>query len=62
MSKLYNQNQPNKTPFAGMFYKLKVSLFVNRLTSWYFSKSALPYWCILSLDSIAILFAVMIAT
>lgn len=47
MSKLYNQNQPNKTPFAGMFYKLKVSLFVNRLTSWYFSKSALPYWCIL---------------
>ena len=41
---------------------MKVSLFVNRLTNWYFSKNALPYWCILALDSLAILFAGIVAT
>lgn len=32
------------------------------LTNWYFSKATLPYWCILALDSIAIVIAGMIAT
>ena len=45
-----------------MLHKMKVSLFVNRLTNWYFSKNALPYWCILALDSLAILFAGIVAT
>lgn len=62
MSDHYIQNAPNKTPFAGVFYKLKVSLFVNKLTNWYFSKNTLPYWCILALDSLAILIAGMFAT
>ena len=57
MSQQNNQNEPNKTPAHGMLHKMKVSLFVNRLTNWYFSKNALPYWCILALDSLAILFA-----
>jgi len=62
MSDNYIQNGPNKTPFAGVLYKLKVSLFVNKLTNWYFSKNTLPYWCILALDSLAILIAGMFAT
>ena len=57
-----NQNETNKTPSNGMLHKMKVSLFVNRLTNWYFSKNALPYWCILALDSLAILFAGIVAT
>ena len=39
-----------------------MSKFVNKLTNWYFSKSTLPYWCILTIDSIAIILAGMIAT
>ena len=62
MSQQNNQNEPNKTPSNGMLHKMKVSLFVNRLTNWYFSKNALPYWCILALDSLAILFAGIVAT
>ena len=62
MSQQNNQNEPNKTPAHGMLHKMKVSLFVNRLTNWYFSKNALPYWCILALDSLAILFAGIVAT
>lgn len=36
--------------------------FLNKLTNWYFSKNTLPYWCILALDSIAIVVAGMIAS
>ncbi len=57
-----NQNGSSQTPYSGILYKLKVSLFVNKLTNWYFSKTTLPYWCILALDSIAIVIAGMIAT
>lgn len=57
-----NQNGSSQTPYSGMLYKLKVSLFANKLTNWYFSKATLPYWCILALDSIAIVIAGMIAT
>ena len=57
-----NQNGSSQTPFSGILYKLKVSLFANKLTNWYFSKATLPYWCILALDSIAIVIAGMIAT
>lgn len=39
-----------------------MSEFINKLTNWYFSKSTLPYWCILAIDSIAIVVAGMIAT
>ena len=49
-------------PSAGIFYKLKASLFANKLVNWYFSKATLPYWCIFALDSIAIVVAGMIAT
>lgn len=57
-----NQNSSSQTPFSGILYKLKVSLFANKLTNWYFSKATLPYWCILALDSISIVIAGMIAT
>lgn len=57
-----NQNGSSQTPFSGILYKLKVSLFANKLTNWYFSKATLPYWCILALDSISIVIAGMIAT
>lgn len=56
------QNGSSQTPYSGILYKLKVSLFANKLTNWYFSKATLPYWCILALDSIAIVIAGMIAT
>jgi len=29
---------------------------LSRLTSWYFSKRALPYWCVLALDCLIVLF------
>lgn len=57
-----NQNGSSQTPYSGILYKLKVSLFANKLTNWYFSKATLPYWCILALDCIAIVIAGMIAT
>ena len=62
MSDNFGQNGAHQTPNSGMFYRLKASLFVNKLTNWYFAKNTLPYWCILSLDSIAIVVAGMIAT
>ena len=62
MSDKLNQNSSEKKPFSGMLYQLNVSLFVNKLTNWYFSKATLPYWCIMVLDSIAIVVAGMIAT
>lgn len=62
MGKTFNQNGSSQTPYSGILYKLKVSLFANKLTNWYFSKATLPYWCILALDSIAIVIAGMIAT
>lgn len=62
MSDKLNQNSSEKKPFSGMLYQLKVSLFANKLTNWYFSKATLPYWCIMVLDSIAIVVAGMIAT
>lgn len=58
----HNQNGSSQKPYSGILYKLKVSLFANKLTNWYFSKATLPYWCILALDSIAIVIAGMIAT
>ena len=33
----------------------------KKLTNWYFSKGALPYWCVLASDSIAIVVAGMLA-
>ena len=62
MSDNFGQNGAHQTPNSGMFYRLKASLFVNKLTNWYFAKNTLPYWCILSLDSIAIVVAGMVAT
>ena len=54
-------NSSEKMTLSGIFYKLKVSLFANKLVNWYFSKTTLPYWCILALDSIAVVVAGMIA-
>ena len=62
MSDKLNQNSSEQKPFSGMLYQLKVSLLANKLTNWYFSKATLPYWCIMVLDSIAIVVAGMIAT
>lgn len=62
MSDKLNQNSSEQKPFSGMLYQLNVSLFANKLTNWYFSKATLPYWCIMVLDSIAIVVAGMIAT
>ena len=62
MSDKLNQNSSEQKSFSGMLYQLKVSLFTNKLTNWYFSKATLPYWCIMVLDSIAIVVAGMIAT
>ena len=56
------KNGSNQTPFNGIWYRLKTSLFANKLVNWYFSKATLPYWCIFALDSMAIVFAGMIAT
>lgn len=56
------QNGSIQKPSSGILYKLKVSLCANKLVNWYFSKATLPYWCILTLDSIAIIVAGMIAT
>lgn len=36
--------------------------FLHRLTTWYFSKSALPYWCVLILDCIIIVSSGMMGT
>lgn len=30
---------------------------LNRISNWYFSKSALPYWCVLALDCAIVLFS-----
>ncbi|WP_337524591.1 nucleoside-diphosphate sugar epimerase/dehydratase [Segatella sp.] len=62
MSDELNQNSSEQKTFSGMLYQLKVSLLANKLTNWYFSKATLPYWCIMVLDSIAIVVAGMIAT
>ena len=35
---------------------------IRRLASWYFSKNTLPYWCVLAIDCIIIVFAGMLAT
>ena len=56
------KNGSNQTPFNGIWYRLKTSLFANKLVNWYFSKATLPYWCIFALDSMVIVFAGMIAT
>ena len=56
------QNGSNMKPSEGVYDKIKVSLFANKLVNWYFAKTTLPYWCILALDSIAIVIAGMIAT
>ncbi len=42
--------------------KIKDSLFINKVTNWYFSKKTLPYWGILAIDSVALVVAGMIAT
>lgn len=35
---------------------------IRRLASWYFSKNTLPYWCVLAIDCIIIVFAGILAT
>ncbi len=35
---------------------------IQRVTTWYFSKNALPYWCVLLLDCTIIVFAGMLGT
>ena len=41
--------------------KIKETLFINRLSTWYFSRAALPYWCILAIDCCIIVAAGMTA-
>lgn len=36
MSDKLNQNSSEQKSFSGMLYQLKVSLFTNKLTNWYF--------------------------
>lgn len=36
MSDKLDQNGSEKKPFSGMLYQLKVSLFANKLTNWFF--------------------------
>ena len=31
--------------------------FLQKITNWYFSKKALPYWCVLVLDCLIVLFS-----
>lgn len=38
-----------------MFLKSKAMRFLQKLTNWYFSKGALPYWGVLTLDSLIVL-------
>lgn len=33
-----NQNGSSLKPYSGILYKLKVSLFANKLTNWYFQR------------------------
>ena len=40
---------------------LKKSFFINKITTWYFSRKALPYWGILALDSVVIIIAGLFA-
>lgn len=35
---------------------------ISRLASWYFSKNTLPYWCVLAIDCVIIVFAGLLAT
>ena len=42
--------------------KIKETLFINRLSTWYFSRAALPYWCILAIDCCIIVVAGMLAS
>ena len=62
MANVFCKNGSHQNPFVGMLYRIKESLFVNKLTNWYFANNTLPYWCILALDSVAIVVAGMIAT
>ncbi|MGN0282611.1 MAG: polysaccharide biosynthesis protein [Prevotella sp.] len=41
--------------------RVKKSLFLNKLTTWYFSRAALPYWCILVIDSTILIAAGIMA-
>ena len=34
-----------------------IESYAHRLTNWYFTKRALPYWCVLTLDCLIVLFA-----
>lgn len=36
--------------------------FIKKLTDWYFSKRAVPYWCILLLDCLIVLFSGLVGS
>ena len=36
---------------------LKDIFCINKLTSWYFSRAALPYWCVIAIDCLTIVFS-----
>ncbi|MBQ0056648.1 MAG: polysaccharide biosynthesis protein [Bacteroidales bacterium] len=44
-----------------MKIKLSGSDLVHKLTSWYFTRGALPYWCVLLMDCSIIVFAELVA-
>ena len=46
--------RPAKFPFI-----LNYDIMISKLTNWYFSKKALPFWCILVIDCLLVLFADM---
>ena len=44
-----------------MIKRLKLNKPLNNFLNWYFSKSALPYWCVLIMDYLILVFAGFIA-
>lgn len=38
-----------------------IDRLLSKLTSWYFSKNALPYWCVLVMDSVIIVLSLLVA-
>lgn len=41
---------------------INIMIFLSKIFNWYFSKDALPYWSVLLLDSIIVVFCVLVST
>ena len=51
---LYNNNKEYETKNYPHIQKERRLSMINKVCNWYFNRGALPYWCILLLDSSAV--------